>query len=348
MLLDYQAEALKKVREYAETKNDEYQKFVADFCAPFEINATTLINQILRTPITINFHPDRFSNNGQTIIENLVEQRQYHGQFRTGTTNGGRTAYVGGDRFLWEQRMFFDAYPPDILDRPKYGALNIFRYIDGASVRFGSCFFALKHEILSRCTFAYGDSHTSPTTICTHDTFIGILAGMLNEYLCTGKMLNQVFTLSSKQEILAVLLNTCDEVKHIGKNLDCCVETHIHGDIQLDRDIDYFYVDASFQNTITGEQANELCKKCGIKLRWIPTRQIHVKSISNLFRGPKIPILANRIDSLFGKRGFINAELIGRASRDSHLYPDAWADLGSEPELFQYFKQLWHTIGYFG
>ncbi|HHY43192.1 MAG TPA: DUF3626 domain-containing protein [Thermoanaerobacterales bacterium] len=51
---------------------------------------------------------------------------------------------MGGDRFLWEQRIFFDAYPPESIDRPKYGALNVFQYIDGASVRFGSCFFTLK------------------------------------------------------------------------------------------------------------------------------------------------------------------------------------------------------------
>jgi len=68
----------------------------------------------------------------------------YHGQFRTRTTNGGKTAHIGGDRFLWEQRLFFDSYPEDSVERPKYGALNLFRYIDGASARFGSCFFSLK------------------------------------------------------------------------------------------------------------------------------------------------------------------------------------------------------------
>ena len=29
---------------------------------------------------------------------------------------------------------------------------------------------------------------------------------------------------------------------------------------------------------------------------------------------------------------------------------DPWEknDIGNEPELFQYIKQLWHTVGYFG
>lgn len=349
-MLNYQTEALKKVREYAEAQNIKRQTIVEEFCNPFGVDVHALINQVLRRPVTINFHPDRFSNNGKTIIENLIEQGHYHGQFRTGTTNGGRTAFAGGNRFLWEQRIFFDAYPQDSIDRPKYGALNIFRYIDGASMRFGSCFFTLKQEVISRCTFAYGDSSTNPTTLCTSDTFVGILAGLFDEFLNKGKVLDKVLdpAVTSKKEVLAILLNPCDKIKDFGKNLDYCIETHIHGDIQLDKDIECLYIDGSFQNTLVGEQAKILCKKYGIAFCWIPKRQIDIKIIGNLFRGPKIPLLAKRIDSLFGKQGFINAELIGQASRDSYLHPEMWADMGSEPELFQYLKQLWHTVGYFG
>ena len=349
-MLDYQTEALKRVREYAIINSPEHQACVEDFCKPFEVDIATLTNQVLQRSVTINFHPDRFSNNGKTIIENLIKQGQYHGQFRTGTTNGGRTAYIGGQRFSWEQRIFFDAYPQEELNRPKYGALNLLNHLDGASVRFGSCFFVLKHEAINRCTFAYGDSVTNPTTLCTSDTFIGILAGMFNEFLNKGRVLNRVLdpAVTSKTEVLAMLLNPCDKLKDLGRNLDYCIETHIHGDVRLDSDVESFYVDASFQNTAIGEQADVLCKKHGITLCWIPKRQIAVDIIGSLFRGPKIPVLARKIDSLFGNQGVINAELIGQASRDSVLHPEAWNDMGSEPELFQYLKQLWHTVGYFG
>lgn len=343
-MVDYQTEAISRVREYALVKNAERQTFVEDFSNPFGVDTSDLIKRILRNPVTINFHPDRFSNNRKTIIENLLEQGNYHGQFRTGTSNGG----LGGNRLLWEQRVFFDSYPQDFLDRPKYGALNLFRYLDGASVRFGSCFFVLKQEIMNRCTFAYGDSSTNPTTLCTSDTFLGILAEIFEDYLDKGKVLNRVLTSSTKQELLAILLNPCVKIKDLGRNLDYCIETHIHGDIQLEKDIESFYVDGSFQNTFIGEQAEVLCKKYGITLFWIPKRQIDVDTIGNLFRGPKIPILAEKIDLLFGKQGFINAELIGQASRDSFLHPEVWGDIGSELELFQYLKQLWHTVGYFG
>ena len=348
-MLDYQREAIKRVREYAEPKYAAHQAFVEEFCKPYDVDIFALMNQIMRKPITMNFEPDRFSNNGKTVIENLIEQGQYHGQFRTGTTNGGRTAYVGGDRFLWEQRIFFDAYPHDVLDRPKYGALNLFRYIDGASITFGSCFFVLKHDIKTRCTFAYGDSSKNPTTICTSDTFIGIVSEIIREYLDKGKVLNKVL-LSYKEAMLATLLNPCNELKDLGRNIEHCIETHIHGDIMLENDVESFYVDSSFKNTHIEEQVEILCKKYDITLYWIPERQIDIEiaEIGSLLYGSKILLLVKKIDSIFGSHGFINAELIGRASRDSMMRPDVWSDIGSEPELFQYIKQLWRTVGYLG
>lgn len=44
--------------------------------------------------VTINFQPDRLSNNGKMIITNLIEQGQYYSQFITGMSNGGLTALV--------------------------------------------------------------------------------------------------------------------------------------------------------------------------------------------------------------------------------------------------------------
>ncbi len=346
-MLDYQRWAIDRVRKYAKSTNTEHIAYLEEICKPFNVDVSLLINQVLSKPITINFHPDRFSNNGKTIIENLLEQGQYHGQFRTGTTNGGRSAYIGGDRFLWEQRIFFEAYPPESLDRPKYGALNLFQYIDGASPRFGSCFFTLKQDIIHRCTFAYGDSSTNPNTLCTSDTFAAVLANIFKDIKSHWRMLNQ--TIASEQEALAILLNPRNKPKHIGRNLDYCIETHIHGDISLKDDVDSFYVDESFQATSFAAQAEALCQKYNIELNWIPKRQMDIHCIGDLFRGPKIPILAQRIDSIFGNdRGVVNAFLIGQASRDIDLYPEKWAFLGNKVQLFQYIKQIWHTVAYFG
>lgn len=263
-MFDYQKAAIDKVREYAKTKNVEHIAYLEEICKPFNIDICLLINQVLQKPITVNFHLDRFSNNGKTVMENLLEQGQYHGQFRTGITNGGRSAFIGGDRFLWEQCIFFDAYPPEALDRPKYGALNIFQYIDGASVRFGSCFFTLKQDVIHRCTFAYGDSSTNPDTLCTSDTFAAVLASIFKDVKSNWRMLNQV--IASEQEALAILLNSCNRPKHIGRNLDYCIETHIHGDIFLKDDVESFYVDESFKATSFATQAEILCQKYSIDI----------------------------------------------------------------------------------
>ena len=223
---NYQNAAINVIREYATTKITEYHSYVQQICAPFNIDPATLTERILARPVTINFHPDRFSNNGKTILANLLEQGQYHSQFRTGTTNGGTGIHVGGNRFTWEQSLFRETYPSGYLDRPKYGALNIFRYIDGASPRFGSCFFTLKQDAKSRCTFAYGDSSTNPTTLCTSDTFISIVAAMFVDFRQNNRVLNQI--ISHEQEVLAILLNPCDDIRNLGRNLDFCIETHIH------------------------------------------------------------------------------------------------------------------------
>jgi hypothetical protein len=347
MLADFQKLAIDKVRENASFKTEECRIYLEQICKQFGVDIEKLIDRILQNPVTLNFHPDRFSNNGKTVIENLLEQGQYHGQFRTGTTNGGKTAFIGGDRFRWEQRIFFNAYPDNSLDRPKYGALNIFRYIDGASVRFGSCYFTLKKEAIDRCTFAYGDSSTNPTTLCTSGTFVCVLAELFKDVQKNGKLLNQI--VSSEQETLAILLNKNNSIKVIGRNLDYCIETHVHGEVWLKDDVDSFYMDESFQETEFAKIAGELCHKYEIKLEWIPKRQIEVGEIGTLFRGPMIPPLAKKIDILLGhNQGIINAALLGEASRESELNPEKWNDAGNKREVFQYIKQLWHTIGYFG
>ena len=346
-MLDYQIAAINAVREYAKSKEAEYYAFVESICKPFNLDVDILIKNILSKPITVNFHPDRFSNNGNTIIENLLHDGQYKGQFHTGTSNGGRTAYVGGDRFHWEQRLFFNAYPKESKERPKYGALNLLRYLDGASARFGSCYFTLNPNIINRCTYAYGDSSTNPTTLCTGDTFVSVVAGLFEDVRQNHRLLNKV--IATEQEALAVLMNPDKTVCEIGRNLDYCIETHIHGDVSLADDVDLLYVDESFVESDMFDKIELLCYKYRIELKFIPKRQVYLANIGELFRGPKIPILASKIDNLLGNnKGIINANLIGSASRDSLENPKNWQDIGNEYELFQYFKQLWHTLAFFG
>lgn len=338
----YEQAALNYVRQRAEPRHAECLLRLQQICALWDNDAGKLIRQALQKPVTVNFHPDRLSNNGKTVLENLSEQGFYHGQFRTGISNGA----LGSKRLRWEQEMFGGAYPESFADRPKYGALNIFHFRDGASVRFGSCFFVLKTSVTDRCTFSYGDSSSDPEIICTGDTFAGILTALLRDVELHGRMLNQ--GVSTQQEALAILLHRPRKWKAMGRNLDFCIETHIHGSLSLQNDVERLFLDGSYRGTEVEQTARELCRKYGIGLDWIPERQIGLDEVGRLFRGPELPPFAEKIDRLFGGGGVINACLIGKAARDSIAHPERWSDSGTPAQVFQLTKQLWHTVGYFG
>ncbi len=145
----------------------------------------------------------------------MLEQGQYYGhsvlynQWR-------KICIIGGNRFLWEQHIFLKLILPNQY-RPKYGALNLFQYIDGASVRFGSCFFSLKQVLFIAVHLLMGIAHKSRYTL--HKRYLCCcLADIFKDVKSNCRMLNQAIT--SEQETLAVLLNPCNKPKHIGRNLD--------------------------------------------------------------------------------------------------------------------------------
>ncbi len=298
--------------------------------------------------VTVNFHPDRLSGNGRSIIDNLLTDGEYKNQYESSTTNGGRTAYPGGERDLWEKRLFQEFYHTEkrsVADRPKYGALNIMNYRDGASPRFGSCFFALKPEVLRRCTFAFGDSSSHPEAMGTLEHFRGVLNAMFTEIAQIGRFLNREQV--TVAEAAHFLTGLTPELTALGHDLDYYIETHVHGRLKLVSDVAAFYLDESFVATDVWRKALDLGARYGFAVLPIPERRIRIAAIDDAFRGPMMRLLAEKIDERFGgSGGLMNARLIGLGSCDSIRNPAAWSGLGTEPELFQYFKQLWHTVAY--
>lgn len=145
------------------------------------------IPAVRRAPITVSFHPDRLLADGRTVAERLLSDGRYRSQFETGISNGGLTAYPGGDRHRWEQRMFAGAYPAAVVaDRPIYGGLNLAGHVDGASPRFGSCHLRLAPAVSRRATFSHGDSVTEPSVVGTADAFGAIWAALQDEVARTG------------------------------------------------------------------------------------------------------------------------------------------------------------------
>lgn len=177
-----------------------------------------------RLRVTLNFHPDRVAG-GRQILLRLADDGVYHSQFVTGTSNGGMTAHPGGDRWLWESRIFGGAYDHALAhERPVYGALNFRRKPVGAAPRFGSAHFRLAAGALARATFCYPDSVFEPSA----------------------------FGVASRMALIE--LAEADQQDA----LDDYIEAQVHGPVRLDRDMEALVLDPSYRGTDVEAAAGQL------------------------------------------------------------------------------------------
>lgn len=182
--------------------------------------------------VTLNFHPDRHSANGRLILDALADEGVYVSQFVTRTSNGGLTAYPGGDRWRWESRIFGGAYDnakPE--DRPVYGALNFRRKVVGAAPRFGSAHFRLTAEAVSRSTFCYPDSWLEPTAfgIAERMPLIELAEADEHDELDDYIEAQTHGAVRLVTDVEALVLDPCyrgTEVEAAGRRLPCPIEWH--------------------------------------------------------------------------------------------------------------------------
>ncbi|MGV9767395.1 DUF3626 domain-containing protein [Micromonospora tulbaghiae] len=301
--------------------------------------------------LTLNFHPDRVLPDGRTVVEALDEEGVYRSQFETGISNGGLTAYPGGDRDVWEQAMFGGAYQrPGVLpaERPKYGGLNLLDHADGASPRFGSCHLRLRPEVLARATFTFGDSHLQPTDAGTVDVFEPVFAALLTATAGTGVALG-VAGMDTGTLLRTLLGRRERQTGRVGRALDDYVEAQVHGEISLARDVEALVVDPSFRGTDVGRHLAGIAGRHGLALRFHPGFVLPVDGVDAEFRGPDIPPLAARVAAEFAGPGEpLHAALVGRAAASVVREPQRWADRGPAALTLQQLKQLWHVLVRFG
>jgi Protein of unknown function (DUF3626) len=225
--------------------------------------------------VTLNFHPDRLAS-GVPILEALARDGVYRSQFETGTSNGGLTAYAGGDRWSWESRIFGTAYdqaPP--AERPKYGSLNFRRRTTGGSPRFGSSHLRLRAETLARTTFCYPDSFLEPADF-------GVAAAMS----------------------LIELAEADDQ-----DTLDDYIEAQVHGLVRLERDVEALVLDPSFRGTGV-ERAG---RRLGCPVEWHGGFRLSPAELRRYpgFRGPEYV----RLGIALAQNGQLDPRIIGDASR---------------------------------
>ncbi|SBT41209.1 DUF3626 domain-containing protein [Micromonospora auratinigra] len=301
--------------------------------------------------LTLNFHPDRLLRDGRTVAEALDREDVYRSQFETGISNGGLTAFPGGDRDRWERALFGGAYhrhgvPP--AERPKYGGLNLLDHPDGACPRFGSCHLRLRPEVLRRSTFSFGDTAFAPAEFGTVDAFEPVLAALLTATDGTGVSLG-VTGLDTGTLLRCLLRLRERRSTSPGRALDDYIEAQVHGELSLARDVEAIVADPSFRGTAAGRLLAGIAARHGFALQWHGGFELPVEGVDADFRGPAIPLLAARVHAEFARPGEpVHAALIGRAAASVVTEPQRWADRGPVADTLQHLKQLWHVLVRFG
>ncbi|MEZ4246754.1 MAG: DUF3626 domain-containing protein [Polyangiales bacterium] len=218
----------------------------------------------------------------------LARDGVYRSQFETRTSNGGLTAFEGGDRWRWESRLFDGAYddaPPQA--RPKYGALDFRGAGFGASPRFGSSFFRLRAAVAERTTFCFPDSVFEP-----EDFGVASAMGLVE--------LARATTLDA---------------------LDDYVEAQVHGPLRLAHDVEALVLDPCF----AGTEVEALARRLPCALEWHRGFRLPEAAIGDVvaYRGLEIASLLRTLV----REGFVTAREIGEAVRGGHdpqLAKKAW------------------------
>lgn len=314
--------------------------------------------------VVLHFHPDRLTAAGTTVIESLLRDGIYRNQFETGLSAGSRSAFAGGSRDRWERELFGGAYhDPTVLpaDRPRYGVLEVVRFPDGPLPRFGSSYFVLRHELLSRCTFTFGGSEQrgAAARMGTIEYLWPVFAALLEEISAGGRTPvpwppYQAPTLGLEHVSLCGFLDRlprelsterpdCVSARP-GRVLDSAVEAQVHSVLHLAEDVELLVLDPSFRGSSTAEIAGEVAATYGFPLNWHCGYWLPADRVSDDFRGPRMPALAERV----GRDGIIDASIIGAAERTLHIEPQLWEDWGTKDEVLQHLKQLWHVLVHFG
>ena len=292
--------------------------------------------------LTVNFHPDRVARSGFTVAEGMALTGRYVSQWVTGISNGGRSAFPGGDRQRWEQELFAHAYTdadPTDVEFPIYGAWDLLGDPHGGSPRFGSCFIVLADHVRERSTICVGDSHAGPSDMGTFDTAWCVLAA-LAEQAEHGSLLGAPVDPRG----LLDLLNDPPANAGPRRDLDHYVEMQVHGGIDLRTDVDSIVLDPSFRDTEVHQAVTELSERYDVEVRWHAGSELAVDRIPDDFRGPTMPDVGARAART---DGVVDARSIGVAARAIRL-PDMQTS-GDPPESdAQQLKYLWHTLLAFG
>ncbi|AJS58961.1 DUF3626 domain-containing protein [Paenibacillus sp. IHBB 10380] len=348
--------ALEHLTKYARSQKNEDERVIKEILQISNIAYKTFEDAVVKlkahAKIALHFHPDRPDpTNMKSVAEALLEQGIYKSQFETLLSNGSVSAYPGGERDLWEKKIFGGAYhlkDSTNSQRPKYGALDLMLHPDGPAPRFGSCYFILSPEVSYRSTYTYLDSHQDPKEKGTYEEFNIILAALMKEAFFRNFAIGEK-NMTLRKLIDHVLVNlerpfSDPTNKDPNRNLNHYIEAQVHGDISLKEDVKVLVADPSFKDTHIGRTLEKICLKYSIDLYWHMGFALWVDEVPADFRGPSMPSLAKRI----ARNDFIDVSMIGSAAMDLKRDPISWSDRGCYKEVLQELKLLWHVLVKYG
>lgn len=347
--------ALENITKYARKHRADAQRTIGHILKMSNISEQKFEKAVAKLKaharVGLHFHPDRPNLVRKSVVESLLEYGFYTSQFETGISSGSVSAFPGGERDLWEERIFQGAYQNEETtnrQRPKYGALNLMNHPDGPAPRFGSCYFLLSPKVSYRATFTYLDSHQDPKEKGTYEEFDMILAALLEEAFIRDFAIGER-DLTPVKLVNHLLVNIEKEIPNPSKqqpnrNLNHYIEAQIHGDISLKDDVDILVADPSFKGTYIGSLLEQICLQYSIELLWHQGFTLLVDEVPSDFRGPSMPSVAKRVAS----QDLIDASMIGSAVLELHADPDSWSDRGSYKDVLQELKLLWHVLVKYG
>lgn len=260
------------ITNYARSRKNEVEQAIREILQMSSIELKTFEDAITKLKsharIALHFHPDRLDPTMKSVAEALLEQGIYKSQFETFLSNGSVSAFPGGERDVWENKMFGGAYQINgstNSERPKYGALNVMLHPDGPAPRFGSCYFLLSTEVSHRCTYTYLDSHQDPKEKGTYEEFDLILAALMRDAFYSDFAIGER-NLTVRKLIDHMLVNLEKPFqnpsnKEPNRNLNHYIEAQVHGDIFLKEDVTMLVADPSFKGTHTGRILEQICLK---------------------------------------------------------------------------------------
>jgi hypothetical protein len=245
--------------------------------------------------IVLHFHPGWAFGDG-TVLEALADSGVYRSQWETGTSTGGLTAFPGGDRWRWEQRLFEGRYDEaDASARPVYGAWNRRDDPYGGSPRFGSAYLRLRPEVIERATFCWPDSVFEPRAVGGPDR------------------LDELCRLADAGVLDPSLLPEGAADLPLDDPLNDYVEAHVHGGVVISRDVDALVLDPSDHDA----QA-DAASRLGCPVEVHAGYRLSADTIEPGYRGPVPVALARALG------GEITPAGLGAASRTADPQALKW------------------------